>query len=529
MGEPAGRVTEVDPRLQRVLDAVVLVASDVDLDTTLQRVVEAACALVDARYGALGVIAEDGDGLASFVYHGVDGSVASSIGSLPAGHGILGLLIEDPRALRLDDLSEHPRSFGIPDGHPPMSSFLGVPIRVRDRVFGNLYLTDKHHGETFTAEDEALVLGLAGVAGAVIEHARLYADIRHREVWREAVLSLARAQMAGEPTAEVRDQMVRFAADIVNADSAVIVEPHEQGLWVLATLGDGPRAGFTTADASPVWSAFTEGRTVRTGYGALLEQAVLWVPIHHEDRVVAALGVGRESAFTEAEERHLSGYGEQVSFLWNFARTREALRRLSLVEERERIGRDLHDTVIQRLFATGLSLQATIRRVEDQPEVATRVEQAVDDIDDTVKQIRSTIFQLQSSTDPERGVRAGVLDVIDEVSPLLAKPPRVRFEGPLDTVVTAEVEGNLLAVVREALTNVAKHAQATDVEVELAGDVSHVRLQITDDGAGLPDEPGSGFGLTNLKERAANLGGWCEVSSRTDGTGTLVVWEVPSG
>ncbi len=528
MGEVAPEVSDLDPRVARLLDAVVLATSDLDLDTTLRRVVEAACSLVDARYGALGVIAEDGEGLQSFVYHGIDEATAERIGNLPEGHGILGLLIEQPHPLRLEDLAQHDRSYGFPANHPPMSSFLGAPIRVRDQAFGNLYLTEKSEGRDFTAEDEMLVIGLAGVAGAAIEHARLYDDIKHREAWREAVLALSRAVMGGQPISTVRDQMVRFAADIVEAESAVIVEPHEQGLWVLASTGAGPEPGYTTSASSPVWRALTGGQAVREGYGALFDQAVLWVPIRHNDEVVAALGVGRAEPFSEGEESHLSGYGEQVSFLWNYARTREALQRLSLVEERERIGRDLHDTVIQRLFATGLSLQATIRRAEEHPEVADRLEQAVDDIDVTVKQIRSTIFQLQSDAGPGRSVRAAVLEVIEEVAPLLDQAPRVRFEGPLDTVVGAQVAEHLLAVVREALTNVAKHARAKDVEVELAGDAHQVRLRVADDGVGVDRQPGSGFGLDNLSERASVLGGRCSIGSRGDGAGTVVLWEVPS-
>jgi signal transduction histidine kinase len=518
---------EADARVTKLLDAVLLVTGDLDLDTILTRIVAAACSLVDARYGALGVIAEDGDRLENFVHHGIDADTADRIGTLPEGHGILGLLIEEPHPLRLDDLTDHPDSFGFPANHPEMHAFLGAPIRVRDQAFGNLYLTEKRDGSSFTVDDERLVVGLAAVAGAAIENARLYADVQRREAWRDAVLELSRAILAGEPNSEVRQQMVRFAAGLVDASASCLVEPHGDGLWVLSSSGDGPEPGFTTAAAPPAWHALRSGEAVRSPHGPLLDGAVLWIPIRQNEDVVAAIGVGRDQAFSDTEEEQLVAFGDQVSFLWTYERAQEALHRLSLVEDRERIGRDLHDTVIQRLFATGLSLQATIRRADGQTELIKRLEQAVDDIDTTVKEVRSTIFALQSGTDRTRSVRSWVLEVIEEVASLLEQPPRVRFEGPLDTIVSGPVADHLIPVVREALTNVAKHARAQDVEVELAGDSRSVRLRVADDGVGIGADSGTGFGLRNLRERAEELGGTCRHESRPDGSGTIVTWEVP--
>jgi signal transduction histidine kinase len=519
-----------DPRVARLLDAVLVITGDLDLDSVLRRIVEAACSLVDARYGALGVISEDGQGLQNFVYHGIDEGLAERIGRLPEGKGVLGLLIDEPNPLRLDELSAHGSSYGFPEHHPPMNSFLGAPIRVRDRAFGNLYLTEKRGGESFTAEDENLVVGLAAVAGAAIENARLYDDLQRRETWRDAVLDLASAVLKGESTPMIRDRIVTVAASLVDGDAACLVEPHEDGLWILASVGAGPQLGFTEAAAPPAWRSLRSGDVVRDDHGPLMDRAVLWVPIKTGDEVVATLGVGRDRPFTDHEAEQLVGYGAQISFVWTYEQAQSDLQRLSLIEDRERIGRDLHDTVIQRLFATGLSLQATIRRAEDQPEVASRLERAVDDIDITVKEIRSTIFALHSAGETGGSVRSSVLSVIEEISPMLSHPPRVRFEGPLDTVVTPEIAGNLLPVVREALTNVAKHADAQDVEVELAGDNSFVRLRVTDDGRGIKRERRrGGLGLRNLSERAASLGGSCSIGSRGDGSGTMVVWQVPLG
>lgn len=517
-----------DPRVTRLLDAVLLVTGDLDLDTILRRIVEAACALVDARYGALGVIAEDGQGLQNFVYHGIGDEEAERIGNLPEGHGVLGLLIEQPHPVRLDDLAEHASSYGFPEHHPAMHRFLGAPIRVRGQAFGNLYLTEKQGGQPFTQDDEDLVVGLAAVAGAAIENARLYDDVQRREAWRDAVLELSRAVLAGEPTHMVRDRMVRFATVLVDAESGCLVEPHADGLWVLSSVGDAPEPGFTPGLAPPAWRSLRSGEVIRDDHGPLLGGPVMWIPIHEGAEAVAALGVGRDRPFSVPEERQLSGYGAQLSFLWSYERAQEDLHRLSLVEERERIGRDLHDTVIQRLFATGLSLQATIRRAEDRPEVASRLEQAVDDIDLTVKEIRSTIFALQSGGDRPQSVRSSVLEVIEEVAPLLVRSPRVRFEGPLDTMVTDHLVEHLLPVVREALTNVAKHAAANDVEVELSGDTQRLRLRVVDDGVGIPVNADGGFGLENLRGRAESLGGRFRLGSRQDGTGTVLIWEIPS-
>ncbi len=519
-----------DPRVSRLLDAVLLVTGDLDLETILRRIVEAACSLVDASYGALGVIAEDGQGLSQFVHHGIDDQAAERIGHLPEGHGVLGELIREPHPLRLDELSSHPHSYGFPEHHPPMRTFLGAPIRVRGQAFGNLYLTEKQGGGPFTEQDEQLVVGLAAVAGAAIDSARLVDEVQRREVWRDAILELTTAALAGEATTELRERIVARAAELVAGEAACLVEIHGDGLWVLSSSGTGPPPGFTESAGPPVFQMFGSGRPVRNDHGLLFDQAVLWAPIIDGNEVVAGLGVGRERPFTAAEETQLASFAEQASFLWAYERAQSELRGLSLVEERERIGRDLHDTVIQRLFATGLSLQATIRRVDDQPEAASRLERAVDEIDMTVREIRSTIFALQSDVgDGERSVRAALLRVIEDVAPLLPNPPRVRFEGPLDTVVGPDLGEQLLAVVREALTNVAKHAEAQDVEVELVGTSTSIRLRVADDGNGLPQPPrGTGFGLRNLVDRAAAFGGTCEVTSGADGSGTVVVWQVPS-
>jgi signal transduction histidine kinase len=517
-----------DRRLERLLEAVLAISDDLELEAMLGRVISAACELVDARYGALGVIDEDGEALSAFVHHGVDAATVRRIGELPDGRGILGLLIDEPTPLRLEDLSTHPLSYGFPPGHPPMHTFLGVPIRVRSQAYGNLYLTEKRDGSPFTEEDESLLVGLAAVAGAAIANARLYDEARTREVWRSAVLEVAETVLSGSPTGVVRHRVAELGCALVEADAACLVEAGPPGLRVLASVGDGPALGPVDHPDSPAHVALEEGRAVRAQRGPILDRAAMWVPVRVKREVLGAVGVGRERPFTRREERLLEEFAAQVSFAWTFERAQADLQRLSLIEDRERIGRDLHDTVIQRLFATGLSLQATIRRCDALPEVAERLEQAVDDIDETVKEIRTTIFALQDSGGTTRGVRHRILEVVEELEHTLPVRPRIQFDGPVDTVVTETVLAHLVPVVREALTNVAKHARATDVRLELVVFSGRLVVRVTDDGVGVPARISGGFGLRNLRERATSLGGSLQVGTREDGTGTLLEWSLPA-
>jgi signal transduction histidine kinase len=465
------------------------------------------------------------------VHHGMDPEVVRGIGNLPEGHGLLGLLIEQPAPIRVADLSAHPRSYGFPAGHPPMGSFLGVPIRVGDEAYGNLYLTEKQGADVFSDEDEELLVALAAVAGSSIANARLYGEVRRRERWLEAIGAVAAAVLDGAGSREIRRRVVDGAAELLAASGACLVEPREEGPWVLATTGHAPTTGRLAVDDPAVTETFHEGVVLRVEHGPVFEGPAVWVPVRVAGEVVAVLGVGRDRPITASEEDLLASFAGQVNVAWSFERVQAQVQHLSLIADRERIGRDLHDTVIQRLFATGLSLQAGQRKLADQPEVGERLERAVDDIDGIVREIRATIFALQSAGDDDRGVRAQVLDVVEELTAVLPRAPRVRFDGPIDTIVGGEVRDHLLPVVREALTNVAKHAGATDIELELAADRTEVRLRITDDGVGISSEAarGTGFGLVNLRERAEALGGRFSIGSEGPGGGTVVRWVVPGG
>lgn len=346
----------------------------------LRRIVDGAVDLVDATYGALGVLDDTGTRLAQFITVGIDEEGHRAIGSLPEGHGILGLLIVDAKPLRLPDLTRHPDSYGFPPNHPPMTSFLGVPIRVRDTVFGNLYLTDKSSGGQFTEADEELAVGLAAAAGVAIENTRLQARLQE----------------------------------------------------------------------------------------------------------------------------------------------------LALVEDRERIARDLHDTVIQRLFATGMSLQGTVRLVERDPAQAMeRIEAAVDGLDVTVKQIRTAIFGLEASRPAVDGLRSRILALARETTASLGFEPRVLLDGPIDTGLDDRLGAELLSTMREALSNVARHAGAQTTEVEVVVDAHAVCLRVADDGVGPPGpEVSRGKGLANMAARAARLGGELDLRPN-EPAGTVLEWRIP--
>jgi signal transduction histidine kinase len=366
--------------LRQLLDAVQTIGSDLDLADMLQRIIHSAVELVDARYGALGVLDETRTRLAQFITVGIEEPARSKIGHLPEGHGILGLLIVDARPLRLPDLTEHPDSYGFPPHHPPMRSFLGVPILVRDEVFGNLYLTDKRTAEVFTDVDEELIVGLAGAAGVAIDNARLLGKVNQ----------------------------------------------------------------------------------------------------------------------------------------------------LAVVEDRERIARDLHDTVIQRLFATGMSLQSTVRLVSTDPtSTIERIERAVDDLDLTIREIRSAIFGLEQTRPAPHGLRGRILSLVQESASVLAFEPHVVLDGPIDSAVDPAVGAELLATLREALSNVAKHAAASraDVEVDVVDDA--VCLRVRDDGIGPPpSDAARGKGLANMTSRAIRLGGTLTMKAADPG-GTELEWRIP--
>ncbi len=558
--------------------AVVAVAAGLELGATLRRIVQAAVDLVDARYGALGVLGDDGS-VVEFVYVGIDQAAAEKIGPLPSGKGILGLLVTHPVPIRLDDLADHPISYGFPPGHPAMHSFLGVPVRVRGEVFGNLYLTEKRGGGSFSAEDERTVMALAAAAGVAIENARLFERTRARERWQHAVTEIDNAVLSGADPGEVLELVAHRARVLSDADAAVIalptsskelvVEivdvagsnddhrmldeelPSETSRWTVRPRGasqldvDSVRrmVGMQVPADSVVALSFASGEVqVRDRLELHSEEQgiehdtfgpVLALPLRTPARVLGTLTLLRESGrprFSPDALELAEAFATQAAVTLVLAEARREHERLVIFEDRDRIARDLHDLVIQRLFATGMLLQGASRLAGEDAEVSSRIARAVDDLDATIKEIRQTIFALHEPVDgPATGLRGRVLRETASASASLGFSPAVRFDGPVDAVVTDRVADHLMAALREALSNAARHAHASSVAVavDLVGD--DVVLRVVDDGVGV-SPGGRRSGLTNLRVRAEALGGRLVIAAADDGAerpGTVLSWQVP--
>jgi signal transduction histidine kinase len=517
-------VHDLAPEDQALLDAVMAISSDLDLHSVLDRIVVSACRITGARYGALGVIGDHG-GLSDFVTSGLTGEQHRTIGDLPRGHGILGLLIDHPRPLRLTHLQQHPSSFGFPPHHPPMDSFLGVPVRIRGTVFGNLYLTEKKDGADFSARDETLVVALASAAGYVIENARAFTQSERRRLWLEAS---ARIVEALQPPVRVDDALHSIAAGarrVSGGTAAAVVQNREDAHTVTAADGDG------LLGLQELVSAL--GREIEKAEGAVTPvlapgpqgRSVVVVPLRAHlaaaGVLLVVLGTGRVAL--EGEEAELlTSFADQASLALDRAQAVADHEELMLVADRDRIARDLHDLVIQRLFATGLQLQGA-RRMAGDDEIASRIDNAVADLDVTIRDIRSTIFELQHARDAS--LRADVQGVAHEYVPVLGFTPLVRTSGPVDTAVPEPVGAQLLAVLREALSNVARHAgaEAAVVEVEVAD--GSVTLRVTDNGRGLPVDRHES-GLRNVRRRAAEHRGTVRLLPE-EPHGTRMEWTVP--
>ncbi|MBE8471902.1 sensor histidine kinase [Streptomyces justiciae] len=532
-------------RVHSLLEAVLSVGRELDLEQALRSIVEAAAVLVDAQYAALGVIGSDGKRLSAFHTVGVDEEQIARIGPYPEGHGILGELITNPEPLRLAKLSEHPSSYGFPAHHPPMNTFLGVPIRVRDQVFGNLYLTEKRGGAQFDEEDESVLSTLAVAAGVAIDNARLYEESRLRERWLRASAEITHSVMSGSERGEVLRVIAERARQITTAVLALVAVPVEGtgSLTMELAIGEGAEAYrglLTPVDDGLIGRAFSSGvpATIadvsRDAWIAAVPSGVtglgpaVAVPIGTGEGVRGVVLLGREAGhpvYSGQEIEPLQAFAAQAAVAMELADRRRDAAQIAVLQDRDRIARDLHDLAIQRLFATGMTLQSAGRFI-DHPEASKRVLRAVDDLDETIKIIRSTIFGLRAREDtPGSGLRARVVRVVGEAAPVLGFAPSVRMEGLLDTHVSKDVAEHAVAVLSEALTNVARHAHATRADVVLATDGRDLRLTVSDDGVGIPAE-GRRSGLRNMAERAEQLGGELE-SAAPPGGGTKLVWRVP--
>lgn len=531
-------------RTHGLLEAVVSIGSGLDLDSLLHRLTEAAMSLVGARYGALGVIGE-GVRLARFVPVGLTEEEILRIEHWPEGQGVLGLLVKHPQVLRLSDIRDHPESYGFPPGHPPMTSFLGAPIRVGDEVFGNLYLTDKRGGADFDDEDEAVIVALAAAAGVAIENARLYEQVRHREQWLGASEQVTRALLSGADPEEVLGQIARLAREITGARLGLLAFPDDTDRFLRVRVADSTDGDVADRmpgrtvdiDASLIGAAYRNAAPAETddatrhGRTPLLAGAefgpVLCVPLAAGDTVRGVLEVaGPHGAppYDDDTLRTLHAFANQAAVALELAEHRRDAERLLLLEDRDRIAKDLHDQVIQRLFATGIALTGAARLVH--PDIQGRLTTAVNDLDDTIKQIRTVIFGLQP-LERDTSLQARLLNLALQAARPLGFTPDTNFSGLLDSSVPAHIGEHAAAVLHELLSNTARHAQARHAWIDVTVDASEntLLIRVTDDGVGSPPD-GPRSGLRNLDRRAAELGGTFSLGPRPEG-GTVATWHVP--
>ena len=530
-------------RVHALLEAVVAVGSNLELDRVLHQIIDAAVSLVDARYGALGVIGEGG-GLAEFVTSGLDEAQIAAIDNWPEGRGLLGELIASPQPLRLADMSSHPRSYGFPAGHPPMKSFLGVPVRIRDEVFGNLYLTEKRNGTEFDDEDQTVVVALAAAAGVAIENARLYDEARHQQAWLRATADTTQRLLSGAEPGEVLALVTQQAREICGADLVVLALPagNSRQLVIEHAAGDGSGeaigivlpaggsvSGIVLASGKPLIIAdFTaDTRAAPAAREHLNLGPAVIVPLGAPGNVRGILTAGRRPGSLPLAPQAvevLITFAAQAGVGLELAEHRRDAERFAVLDDRDRIARDLHDLVIQRLYATGMSLEGVTARAGD-TEIGRRVSSAVEALDDTIKEIRSAIFSLHSRReDDQPGLRAQILAVADEAAEGLGFAPGLRMAGRLDEVVPDEIGEQLLSALREALSNAARHAAATKVDVSVEAGPELI-LTVRDNGAGIKDTTRRS-GLGNLEDRARLLGGGLELTA-PEGTGTELTWRVP--
>ncbi|GAS89468.1 histidine kinase with GAF domain [Mycolicibacterium brisbanense] len=533
------QIVEGRDRLDGLLDAMLVVTSGLELDATLRTIVHTAIELVDARYGALGVRGRDHE-LVEFIYEGIDEAMRERIGHLPEGRGVLGVLIDEPKPIRLDNIADHVASVGFPPNHPPMRTFLGVPVRIRDEVFGNLYLTEKAGGQPFSEDDEVLVQALAAAAGIAIDNARLYEQSKARQSWIEATRDIGTELLSGIDPATVFRLVADEARKLSGAELTLVAVPDDPDappdeadeLVLAATSGAGPAsvASVIPVAGSVIGDAFVRRQAGRFDSIDILPGdkpatgPALVLPLHAPETIagvlVALRQVGAEP-FSAEQLDMMGAFADQAALAWQLATTQRQMRELDILTDRDRIARDLHDHVIQRLFAVGMALQGTIPRARA-PEVRQRLTECVDDLQDVIQEIRTAIFDLH-------GIDSGITRLrqrLDEAIGGFAGSgirTTIQYSGPLsvvDTVLADHAE----AVVREAVSNAVRHAQASTLSVNV-GVADELSIEVVDNGCGIGDNI-TGSGLVNLRRRAEEAGGSFIVEA-VPGGGTRLRWTAP--
>lgn len=543
LGEVQDRIEQIvegRDRLDGLVEAMLVVTSGLDLAATLRAIVHTAIQLIDARYGALGVRGHDHE-LTEFIYEGIDEDTREKIGPLPQGRGVLGFLIDEPRTIRLDNIDDHPASVGFPPNHPPMRTFLGVPIRIRDEVFGNLYLTEKVSGLPFSEDDEVLAQALAAAAGIAIENARLYEQSKTRQSWVEATRDIGTQLLSGIDPAAVFRIVATEALKLTGAEVALVAVPADADTPMadVTELVVVEAAGATKSDmaasipvlGTTVGQVFQyrtphRGNAIAAGLEGFLDDPgpVLVLPLRATDTVAGVVITLRRrgaAPFTDEQLDMMATFSDQAALAWQLASTQRRIRELDILSDRDRIARDLHDHVIQRLFAIGLALQGTIPRTRSR-EAQQRLGESVDDLQEVIHEIRTAIFDLHGGSPGTTRLRQR----LDEAVAQFAGPDvrtTVQIVGPL-SVIESPLAEHAEAVVREAVSNAVRHGRATEVAImiNVADDLC---IEVTDNGRGI-DVDVEESGLINLRSRAKDSNGTFAVVKAAAG-GTALRWSAP--
>ncbi len=534
------QIIEERDRVDGLVDAMLAVTAGLDLDTTLRTIVHTAIELMDARYGALGVRGHDHE-LTEFIYEGIDDATREQIGHLPEGRGVLGVLIDEPTPIRLHNIHDHPASVGFPPNHPPMRTFLGVPVRIRDEVFGNLYLTEKADGQPFNDDDEVLVQALAAAAGIAIDNARLYEQARVRQAWMQATRDIGTALLSGIDPAEVFPLIADEAHKLIGAEVTLVAVPADpdappdavRELVVVEMAGPATPVEDVEPiplDGNAIGDAFWNRTPYRGPHVKILDQVlghtgpVSIIPLRTTETVAGVVITAKRLGappFTDEQLDLMATFADQTALAWQLATTQRQMREMDILSDRDRIARDLHDHVIQRLFAIGLGMQGTIARIRS-PEIQHRLSATVDDLQGVIQEIRTAIFDLHGNAAGPTRLRQRLDEAIAQFAGVGVRI-NSQFSGPL-SVIEPSLADHAEAVVREAVSNAVRHGGATEILVQVRVD-DDVSVEVTDNGTGIAENI-TPSGLRNLRRRAEESGGTFDVRKGQQG-GTVLLWSAP--
>ncbi|OBH00399.1 histidine kinase [Mycobacterium sp. E2699] len=533
-------------QMEHLLRVFVDISGDVgDLDATLHRIIAAARELTSAPYGALAIRDPDGN-LLRFIHEGMDPDTVKRIGHLPVGKGLLSLSLLDTPALRVDDLTAHPAAVGFPEHHPPMRGFLAVPITIRGMVFGNIYLTHVDPGRVFSESDEVAARALAFAAAATIDNARLFERERLSVKWMEASREITTALLSSaQPHRRPMQLIAESARILTGAEQAIVLVPADSDApddetdTLVVSAAVGLHAEEVMGRRVPVDKS-SSGEVFRTGKPLITEslrypiqaftdvgqRPAILMPLRADERVAGVIAIARAADQPPFDESYLdlvSDFATHAAMALVLASARDDSRQLTIIAERERIAHDLHDHVIQRLFAAGMDLQGTLARTRS-PEVAERLNRTLDDLQTIIEEIRTTIFQLKSPLGKNGDFRQRIQQVVADLTENREIVTTMRLHGPM-TAVGGGLAEHAEAVAAEAVSNALRHSGASrlTVEVEVA---DMFILDVTDNGCGIPAGNSRHSGLANMKHRAEQLGGSCEISNPLEG-GTRVHWVAP--